>query len=659
MNRHIPSPTLHTTTLFARWGAVLGACACLTACGSSLETSYGPHGAPSYGIEIGEHVDEVTYINSQEALQRGLNEEGVYEMIASRPYQHAVVNFAISGMPVMEWAVRRADGSVTDFQPVIMRTLETSSFDIHFDFPEPSPSLLIRFKHNAEAIRFVRAEFVESPAHDDSLISDDSPRGYDDGSIKAAVSHPGRWECDSGAMNAASQNPPTYNDAPSWNDRGCSPGDSDFSKTKPGTKVLAEYLKNNFEGAKSYGGYSCRQNTANSSQLSVHGTGRAIDLFVPLDGGEADNDLGDEIADWLLENSSAIGIQLVIWDQSIWSSGRATECRSYGGPHPHRDHLHIELNTSAGDMRTEWYMSQGFESAPAPSSDSSGGSSPTGSGSSSGGSSSGGSSSGGSSSGSSSTGSNSSDTILAALIEFMETVIGAVSNGGGGSNSGSPSSGGGTSTGGSSTGGGSTSGGSTGGSTGGGSTGGGSTSGGGTSTGGGSTSGGMSTSGDATFEQGCFSQSMKQAVHKDACVQVAYASECGGECASYIKCEGKGVWSCAQQSECSSTVHENEACGASTNPGTTTGGGSTSGGGTSGGSTSGSGDPPVEPPQAERACWSRSMNMFIDSGSCAQMPYEACGEICAAALCQDGAWACPQANQCTSQNTEFSPDCRS
>ncbi|MEZ4464481.1 MAG: hypothetical protein R3F43_08225 [bacterium] len=75
----------------------------------------------------------------------------------------------------------------------------------------------------------------------------------------------------------------------------------------------------NFRGAR-FEGYACRQ-IRGSSGMSVHGTGRALDIFVPLSGGAADNDLGDPIANWLVEHAE-IGVQL-IWDRTIWSGSRS------------------------------------------------------------------------------------------------------------------------------------------------------------------------------------------------------------------------------------------------------------------------------------------------------------------------------------------------
>jgi hypothetical protein len=88
-------------------------------------------------------------------------------------------------------------------------------------------------------------------------------------------------------------------------------------------------------------GYNCRPNSALPSRMSVHGTGRAIDLMMPRD-----DTRGDEIGDWLIEHAAELGIQLVIWRGTIWSVARDPfgSFRPYTGPSSHDDHLHVELN---------------------------------------------------------------------------------------------------------------------------------------------------------------------------------------------------------------------------------------------------------------------------------------------------------------------------
>jgi hypothetical protein len=137
-----------------------------------------------------------------------------------------------------------------------------------------------------------------------------------------------------------------YDDAPAWSGAaGCG------GALLAGTRELGEYILDHFDGATSYGGY-----TANAAKTSVHGTGRAIDVFVPLDGGQADNGKGDPIANWLVENAERIGVQYFIWDRAQWNvSVSEQKLSAYLGPHPHHDHLHIELNSDGAARQTPFF----------------------------------------------------------------------------------------------------------------------------------------------------------------------------------------------------------------------------------------------------------------------------------------------------------------
>lgn len=123
-----------------------------------------------------------------------------------------------------------------------------------------------------------------------------------------------------------------------------------------GGQVLKDWVLANWPQVTAVGGYNCRPIVGNSSQMSVHGTGRAVDIHIPLDGGEADNDLGDPLANYLVEHADEMGIQMVIWDRWMWSTSREPYSRSYGGSHPHHDHLHVELTPEASRMETPWFQ---------------------------------------------------------------------------------------------------------------------------------------------------------------------------------------------------------------------------------------------------------------------------------------------------------------
>jgi len=126
----------------------------------------------------------------------------------------------------------------------------------------------------------------------------------------------------------------------------------------PGTEMLREWLYQSFPQTDSIGGYSCRPIVGNESMMSVHGTGRAVDIMIDLVGGEADNELGDPIGNYLIEHAEEIGIQYIIWDRWKWNGSRSPGDKDgyYSGAHPHNDHLHVELSVAAANMELPWYQ---------------------------------------------------------------------------------------------------------------------------------------------------------------------------------------------------------------------------------------------------------------------------------------------------------------
>lgn len=102
--------------------------------------------------------------------------------------------------------------------------------------------------------------------------------------------------------------------------------------------------------ARSLGIYNCRE-VRGSSSRSIHSEGRAVDLGLPVGPDGKGIPLGHAIVSQLGAVGDAIGVQSVIYDRRIWSA-RSPEGRPYGGVHPHRDHLHIELTRRAGTRMT-------------------------------------------------------------------------------------------------------------------------------------------------------------------------------------------------------------------------------------------------------------------------------------------------------------------
>ena len=172
--------------------------------------------------------------------------------------------------------------------------------------------------------------------------------GEDQEASSDAIAVSGRWKLPDGVATAGVRANLHYDGAPGWNARACS------GKLKTGADRLGDYLQDQFSAISSVGGYACRQNTANRTMMSVHGTGRALDVFIPKAGGSADNGKGDAVANWLVMNAEKIGVQLVIWDRTVWQANGKGD-KAYTGPHPHDDHLHVELTIPAAAMQTPWF----------------------------------------------------------------------------------------------------------------------------------------------------------------------------------------------------------------------------------------------------------------------------------------------------------------
>mgnify|MGYP002631133293 CR=1 FL=1 len=162
-----------------------------------------------------------------------------------------------------------------------------------------------------------------------------------------------RWQLPPSVAAAGRRQSVSYNSAGSQ----CSGG------ATSGARELGSYIKNNFNQINRSvpgGGvqmYNCRQVRGGGS-LSVHSVGRALDVFIPTRNGGANNQQGDQLSNWLVQNAEHIGVQMIIWDRTIWYPGSRGE-RCYGGSHPHNDHIHIELTNDAANRRTAFFRGGG------------------------------------------------------------------------------------------------------------------------------------------------------------------------------------------------------------------------------------------------------------------------------------------------------------
>ena len=133
-----------------------------------------------------------------------------------------------------------------------------------------------------------------------------------------------------------------------------------------GTVDIATYIRGRWSYVGAGGDYSCRRNSnpMGCTNLSVHSVGRAVDLMMPMDGSEADNTLGDAVANWLIENAEYIGVQRVIWDGRYWSGNRINDhfrdiddslCSGHYCTDHHINHIHLELSVDGANRRTRFF----------------------------------------------------------------------------------------------------------------------------------------------------------------------------------------------------------------------------------------------------------------------------------------------------------------
>jgi hypothetical protein len=166
-----------------------------------------------------------------------------------------------------------------------------------------------------------------------------------------------RWVLPSEVLVVGAKARVTYDAAPIWTGTG-----SCAKALLEGTREVGEHVRERFSQVSSIGGYACRKNTADTSRMSVHGTGRALDVFIPKKGAGADSIKGDAVANWMVLNASKIGVQLVIWNHTVWrANGR--NASAYGGPHPHDDHIHVEITNEAARMETPWFADKSDDDA--------------------------------------------------------------------------------------------------------------------------------------------------------------------------------------------------------------------------------------------------------------------------------------------------------
>lgn len=116
-----------------------------------------------------------------------------------------------------------------------------------------------------------------------------------------------------------------------------------YGKARPGIIALRDGVRKRF-GCGDMGTYVCRGNTG-AAGLSMHADGRAWDAA-------ARGELNRRIFDFFVKNAETLGVQAVIGTPRRKWNSRTRQIGHYGGPHPHDDHVHVELCIAAANTLT-------------------------------------------------------------------------------------------------------------------------------------------------------------------------------------------------------------------------------------------------------------------------------------------------------------------
>ena len=144
------------------------------------------------------------------------------------------------------------------------------------------------------------------------------------------------WTISTAALSAPRQ--PRYDGGGPWNPSGCASG-----KTAE-ARALEAKIRRAFPWVRVVGGLRCeRLQSSTGPQLSIHAVGRALDVMVPTLGAPE----GDALANWLVANAKILGVQLVIWNGTVWQGSLGRQ-DVYTGPNSHADHVHVEVLRGSG-----------------------------------------------------------------------------------------------------------------------------------------------------------------------------------------------------------------------------------------------------------------------------------------------------------------------
>jgi hypothetical protein len=119
---------------------------------------------------------------------------------------------------------------------------------------------------------------------------------------------------------------------------------------QPAPRHLGRLLRANFPQIRQTGIYNDR-NIAGTSIKSAHAEGRALDIH--LNATDPDQKfLAERLVQILIQRSTSMGVDNVIWNREIWSVAHP-KIRRYHGVNPHTDHIHVEFTREGSQLNQQ------------------------------------------------------------------------------------------------------------------------------------------------------------------------------------------------------------------------------------------------------------------------------------------------------------------
>lgn len=118
-------------------------------------------------------------------------------------------------------------------------------------------------------------------------------------------------------------------------------------------KAIGDWLVNHGGGVLYFNGCFGYKKIRGTNTVSVHATGRAIDISVksPRVDGPNNRVMKFLLDGYIMPNACSLGIQRMIFEGRVWESNMSTtlkhaQWRKLKSGDPHNDHLHLEVTTS-------------------------------------------------------------------------------------------------------------------------------------------------------------------------------------------------------------------------------------------------------------------------------------------------------------------------